>query len=277
MVSARLQLIAFVFPKSDPESNIFWSALMRLLGSLSHANVQDNHIIFAPVQPVGALPLTRFQQADVPMPQIVFSPNLPLDRTIGGLHIGANHPLQAVSQSPVTLPAYLSIQDLAERVSAHVTRLDHCGVNLSPALLDRSDWEELMQHCARSAALYRYPGEEWPFILPATEAEVMADIDQFVLGRAPKFEFVYADGPDHPLVQFNLDTDLSRAELEARFPAPEGQALPGLEEIFRTVYVTHPWPGVSIRFDLTYRSESGTSVWETGEWLVTNGERIRAA
>ena len=36
--------------------------------------------------------------------------------------------------------------------------------------------------------------------MPATEAELTGDIDQFVLGREPKFEFVYADGPDQPAV-----------------------------------------------------------------------------
>jgi hypothetical protein len=158
-----------------------------------------------------------------------------------------------------------------------VTRLDHTGINLSPSVVDRRNWQVLLHHCAASAALYRYPGENWPFIVPATQAELQGDIEHFVLGREPKFEFVYADGPDEPLLRFSLDTDLSRADLEARFPAPEGCVLPGLEDIFRTVYIAHPWPHLIIRCDLTYRSEDEPSDWATGEWLVTPGGRIRAS
>src|SRR4051794_36803914 len=141
MTPSRLQQIAFVFPKSNPESVTFWSALVRLLGSIPQAEVQHDRIAFAPTRPVGALPLTWFKQADVPIPRIVFSPDLPLDRTIGGLNIGGNHSPDTVSPSRATLPAYLSIQDLTERVSGHVTRLDHTGVNISPTMLGRTDWE----------------------------------------------------------------------------------------------------------------------------------------
>ncbi len=77
------------------------------------------------------------------------------------------------------------------------------------------------------------------------------------------------------MLQFSFGTDLSRAEIEARFPAPEGIAFPELEDIFRTVYVTHPWSHLITRFDLNYQSEDMVSDWDTGEWLVAYGGRIR--
>jgi hypothetical protein len=103
----------------------------------------------------------------------------------------------------------------------------------------------------------------------------MGDIQHKVLGREPKFELVYDARTPDPVLQFSLGTDLSRAEIEARFPAPEGIAFPDLGDIFRTVYVTHPWSQLSIRFDLNYQGEEGIPDWDTGEWLVAHGGRIR--
>lgn len=277
MVPSRLQQIVIVFPRQHPDAPTFWSSLVRLLGDIPQADVQQDRITFAPTHPVGALPCTRIEQDDVPCPQVIFSPALPLERTVGGLSIGdtRSHP-EIMQEEGTPSPAHLSIQDLAERLSGHVTRLDHSGVNVTPAMIDQQEWDTLMRHCASSAALYRYPGEQWPFILPATEEEMRADIGQFALGREPKFEFVYDTGPDQPIVQFSLDTDLMRAELETLFPDPEGMVIPGLEDIFRSVYIRHPWPGVILRFDLTYHSEGSASDWATGEWLAVNGARIRA-
>jgi hypothetical protein len=124
--------------------------------------------------------------------------------------------------------------------------------------------------------MYRYPtGEEWPFVLPSTTDEILGDIRDFVVGREPRFELVYDKGLAQTEWQFALWTDLTRAELELLFPEPEGITFPGLEEIFRVVPVIHPWPGLGIRFDLCYRIDDGPSDWETGEWLVTEGGRIR--
>jgi hypothetical protein len=72
-----------------------------------------------------------------------------------------------------------------------------------------------------------------------------------------------------------LWTNLARVDLEEMFPSPYGMTLPGLEDIFRTVYVPCDWPGLEIRFDLCYRVDDGPSTWETGEWLVRQGGRIR--
>ena len=122
---------------------------------------------------------------------------------------------------------------------------------------------------------YRYPtGEDWPFVLPSTSDELADDIGAFVVGREPRFELVYDEWQTRPEWQFSLWTDLSRAELDELFP--EGLTFPGLEEIFRVVRTRHPWKGLGIRFDLSYRTEGGGPTdWDTGEWLVTAGGRIR--
>lgn len=136
-----------------------------------------------------------------------------------------------------TQPAMLGMADLTSRLAGHVKRIDHTGVNLPASATSSEQWRNLVSAIASASTMYRYPtGEEW---------------------------------------QFALWTDLTRAELELMFPEPEGITLPGLEEIFRVVRTYHPWPGPGIRFDLCYRIENSPSDWETGEWLVTQGGRIR--
>jgi len=156
-----------------------------------------------------------------------------------------------------------------------VTRVDHTGVNLPTALFSTADWQALLAQFAAHAAVYRYPDAEWPFVLPSTADEFADDIATFVLGREPKFELVYDQWASVPIWQFALGTDLTRAELEQRFPPPEGWVIPELAEMFRSVTVAHPWPQLSFRLDLYYRSDGSVSDWDTGEWLVTEGGRMR--
>jgi len=125
------------------------------------------------------------------------------------------------------------------------------------------------------ANVYHYPtGEDWPFIIPATAKEFQRDIQHFVAGREPKFELVYDGWTAQPLLQFALGTNLTRPQLETLLPAPYGWVIPELADVFRSLFLAHPWPGLQIRFDLYYHSAE-LSNWETGEWLVKAGGRIR--
>jgi hypothetical protein len=272
----RLQEISFIFPNTEAESRAFFGTLVQLLGDLPQADVLDDYLHLSPTRPVGALPTTSFQSADVPIPQIVFAPAPQLNLTAGGIHLGVGNPPRPVPTAGDSTLAYLTVPEMAQRLRGHVTRLDHTGVNLPARLVERVRWDELLGQCAASAALYRYPGEDWPFILPSTEEEFNGDIHQFVVGREPKFEFVYDTWMTVPVLQFSLGTDLPRTEIEVRFPVPEGVALSGLEDVFRTVYVRHPWAQLVIRFDLNYQGEEAVSDWDTGEWLVLQGGRIRS-
>jgi hypothetical protein len=163
---------------------------------------------------------------------------------------------------------------IAKRLAGRIVAVDHTGVNLPTAQVDDERWGRLVRALGGASALYRYPdGEPWPFILPATDAEFNDDIRAFAPGRTPKFELVHDRWAPCPILQFALVTNLTREELEARFPDPYGVAFPDLGHLFRTVYVAHPWPGLLIRLDLTYRGP--VTDWDTGEWLVTMGGRLR--
>ncbi|TDC05498.1 hypothetical protein E1265_35415, partial [Streptomyces sp. 8K308] len=155
-------------------------------------------------------------------------------------------------------------------------RVDHPGVNVPTRLAPPERWRELVDALASASTMYRYPtGEEWPFVLPSTPDERRDDIRDFVVGREPRFELVHEEWLTEPHWQFALWTDLTRAELEGLFPEPEGFTFPELEDVFRVVPVVHPWSGLGIRFDLCYRVDDGPTDWETGEWLVTAGGRMR--
>ncbi|MFG2040237.1 hypothetical protein [Dactylosporangium sp. NPDC048998] len=170
----------------------------------------------------------------------------------------------------------VDMAELTRRLAGYVHAVDHTGVNIPAGVVPVTRWLDIVHSLAAISTMYRYPtGEPWPFVLPSTAAEFGDDIRVFVTGREPRFELVHDEWTAQPLWQFALYTDLSRAELEQRFPEPDGTAFPGLGEVFRAVTVRSPWPGLQVRFDLYYRHIGAPTDWETGEWLVTAGGRIR--
>jgi hypothetical protein len=273
--------IAFVFPHATAEELAFFDALCELLDDVSHTKTDADRIVFAPAAPLGALPAMIVQRGDVAHPTVVLDTAAPIDVRVDRFHLRsvAIAPLQPETKpdrQPPTASPRLAMDELARRLDGHIVRIDHMGVNVPTRAVARSAWDDLLRSLAVTTALYRYPtGEEWPFVVPATEEEFAGEITQFVAGREPKFELVYDGWAQCPVFQFSLETDQTRAQLEALFPDPEGEAFPDLGDIFRTVYVAHPWPDLLIRFDLNYRSDGEPSVWDTGEWLVAAGGRIR--
>ncbi|MBC9820423.1 hypothetical protein [Terrabacter sp. MAHUQ-38] len=269
----RLSEITFLLP-AKPDSGRFLGELRALLAEVAYADFAGSagtddlvgeRLTLTPPRPVGARPLTTFRLADVPAPELV-------------LDTGRSISLRGGDAPPDARPspAVVEMADLSRRLTGHVKRVDHTGVNLPTRVTSREAWDNLVGALASVSTMYRYPtGEEWPFVLPSTSDELLAGIHDFVVGREPRFELVHDEGLTQTEWQFALWTDLTRAELELLFPEPEGFTFPGLEEIFRAVPIRHPWPGLGIRFDLCYRIEDGPSDWETGEWLVREGGRIR--
>jgi len=273
----RLSEITFCLPATT-ESRAFLRELRLLLAEVPYAvsapsdgasgavvdGVVDgvvDRLTLSPPQPVGALPVTTIELADVAAPEVAFDTGLSLGVWSGGT---------------LDSSARVEMADLTRRLAGHVRRVDHTGVNLPADSTSAEQWRSLLSALGSTSTMYRYPdGEEWPFVLPSTSDELLDDIRDFVVGREPRFELVYAQGLERTEWQFALWTDLTRAELELLFPEPEGITFPGLDDIFRVVEIQHPWPGLGIRFDLCYRIEDGPSDWETGEWLVTEGGRIR--
>ena len=292
-----IQSIIYKLPTSSPNDQAFFESLKKLLLELSNAEVQeDGRIVIAALQPANALPHTIFAPLDVPFPQIHFDEASELSLNLGNLRINPesnDYKTEGSGFSQIltkqdSLGAYyelhtaahtiyrLDIKELVARLKGHIVRIDHTGLNLPSALVSREMWHSFTGNIAKQTNLYKYPtGEDWPFILPATQEEYETDIKQFPVGREPKFELVYDIYSPVPTIQIDIETDLTRPQVEALFPEPYGVSFPELADYFRTVYVHHDWRGLDIRFDIRFKNDKPDGDWETGKWLVIGGGRLK--
>lgn len=273
----RLTGVGFLFPVDRGEGRRFWDGLSDLMRQASGEDGPDGAVLFRPGRPRGSLPETSFAASTRGDPAVTLTTDVPIDIQLEGLHIRSLFVERGREAGYRAEPDDLvDMHEVLERLRGHVVRLDHTGVNMPSRLIARSTWDALIAGLATAAAVYRYPtGEDWPFVLPATSEELESEITEFPLERGPKFELVYDEYATIPGLQFDLETDLTRSELEVLFPEPYGTVFPDLGEFFRTVQVAHPWSGLTIRVDLRYRDDTGAETDDLAEWLVTEGGRIR--
>ncbi|WP_242771984.1 hypothetical protein [Brevibacillus parabrevis] len=279
----RLDLISYVFPNKHAAEKEWCYYFSQLLKEVPHFREADQ---LRPLFSGSAMPATDFRTGDAAFPAIVFhSPKafklkvadlLISDRKSAGIKLASLNSLHAELPQTQEQSAGIDISQLYHQLKGRLTGVDHTGVNIPVTLMPRPEWDKFLATLSTVCNLYRYPDEDWPFIIPAEAEEHATNITDFSVKRTPKFELVYDSYTAKPLFQFALETNISREEMEALFPAPNGFAIPGLEEIFRCVAIKSPWDhGLGFRFDLYYKAEGeGLSDWETGEWLIKNGGRI---
>lgn len=293
-----LSNIKYTLPSQTEGDRDFFRYLSAILLELSNATQQKGEIVIASSQPAGALPVTTLTQNAAPFPQLYFEGLEDLKLTLGNFcvnpevseyvidgkgfdkitvkrdSLGTYYALKAGKTTLYRLP----INELAKRLKGHITRIDHTGLNLPSALVTPEVWQQVVQKIAKSANLYKYPtGEDWPFILPVTKTEYNADITDFVVGREPRFELVYDMYSPVVTIQIDIETDLSRSEVERLLPEPYGISFPDLADFFRTAYVHHSWLGLAIRFDIRFKNDKLDGDWKTGKWLIKDGGRIASS
>jgi hypothetical protein len=289
-----LKNIAYIFPNSTVDSQTFFKQLIGLLIELPNAHIDEKgDLILTPLKPTGALPTTTFSQSDVPFPQLKLGDE-ENSLTVGNFRINPdttsnytpnNHGFDHILSKRDALGTYFEIHfassviyrlpmdNLIKRLKGHIMRIDHTGINIPSAQISNAAWSQFINNIAEQTNLYKYPTNDvWPFILPATEDEFKNDITQFPRHREPKFEIVYDTYDSSPTIQIDIETDLTRIEIEQLLPEPYGISFPEVADFFRTVYVHHEWSGLAIRFDIRFKSE-GPSDWDTGKWLVEDGGR----
>jgi hypothetical protein len=277
MIWSKLSRIAYMFPAEVPGAVEFFEHLAVLLGRDERSVVYEDLIVLSPADPPGARPETSFELAEIPIPKIVLETDLPVDTRVCNFYI---HGSEVAAETPpleIETPAsglsLMPLSALAERFEG-VLRLDHSGLNIPTGLYSEDDWQTLLRDFSTVADVYQYPtGQNWYFLLPSTEDEAGGGITRFPAQRSPKFELVYDEFAQAPVVQFQIETALSRAEVEERLPRPYGISFPDLGNIFRTVYVEHPWPNLLIRFDMSFVRE-GDAEGPLDEWLVKEGRRL---
>ncbi|WP_159888683.1 hypothetical protein [Paenibacillus puerhi] len=279
----RFHMITYVFPTSN-ETEREWSYFFyKLLKEIPSFNKEE---IFCSSFSETALPSTEFRTGNTTTPMIIFNTHEKIDMNVANLSI-CDKNSKSIKFSSLMVDGINSvnnyvtdantISNLFHQLKGRLTGIDHTGINIPVTKLQKSKWDELITKMSKISNLYKYPGEDWPFIIPADETEYLTDITRFAVKRTPKFEFVYDSYADRPIFQFALETNISKEDMERIFPDPIGFAIPGLENIFRSIFIQNPWEHeVAIRFDLYYKSTANELTdWETGEWLVTNGGRLK--
>lgn len=281
-----------------PRSTLDIGSLFQLLSSATNQiSGGDNYRLFGASQELR--PLTRLMAVESLAPQITLQlpDNLHRSWTLGNLIIGFNlpdvadiKPTTAASQPVVEKKKdeageycvirrnsgtyyQLTFGQLLSRFNHHIREADHFGICLGSKLMTRTDYEDFRGSIGRVINLHRYPtGEEWPFVVPSTNTEFFNGITQTGRPRNPKFEIVYHPYHVLPEIQLDLNTNLSREEIENLLPKPYGVSFPELADIFRTVYIYTGWNGVIFRVDLGFKSNNRGS--GLTDWLIKEGSRI---
>ncbi len=293
----RITEIALILPKGNDIAEAFFMHVIKLLQELPNSTQEENKLTFTVLSEANEyLPRMVIAKENVLFPQINFVGAPELSLKVGNFYLNPSGDekikllqYDSVEQAHDSHGEYwmvsvgdlqlgrLSTEQLYRRLTGHIVRLDHIGINLPATMVDHETWRQFIYKVAAQTAMYNYPtGEEWPFILPASKSEFEGDITTFFVGREPRFEFVYDTYTPIPEIQIDIETNLARGEVEELFPAPYGIAYGEMSQYFRTVYLYHAWRGLNIRFDIRYKSNK-PSEWETGEWLVEQGGRISSS
>lgn len=272
-----IERVTYNFPNLFKTDEAFFKGLVSLLSGVRGVTISSNHkeILMIPAFPKGALPVTEFVLSNTTaFPTINLGDQPELALQVGNLRINSLSQM-APPYVPKTHQNELDMQSVAEKLLGHVIRVDHTGFNLPKELLPQSEWDGFVAKVANASSLYKYPtGEPWLFILPSTTDENASDITDFSIGREPKIEMTH-DEIATPAIQLDIEVGLTRQELEALFPATYAFAIEGLEDSFRSLYVSHHWTDLRIRIDMRFKREESGLDWASGEWLVTDGGRVK--
>ena len=172
-------------------------------------------------------------------------------------------------------PRALSVDEVGARLRGEVHGVDHVGLDLPAARVDRARWRALLDPLAERALVLPFDAAgEIAFVVPATPRERARGLEDPAAPRKPKLELVRNPALALPMLGLALDTTLPLEELARRFPDPEGFFRPGNEAYFRTVLLAHPWPGLLVSLDLNSRE---TSALELARLLVEGGRTWREA
>lgn len=264
--------------------------LFRILSQLENIKKEERVLIGGRE---GLYPKLIFKKAEVVNPQISFVTDDAINDSwqVGDLELGFNLPEKKEVKIPRELKDceivrdklgkytrlrlgqnkynILSIEQLFDRFSGKLKGLNHAGVGLGQKIWARSDYAIFKKSIADRCNLYRYPtGEEWPFIIPSTDEELLNDISEELTKREPAFEIVYDKFPTKPHVQFDFDTWLPKNEVFALLPSPYGCSLAGLGDYMRTVFILTDWLGVIFRIDIRFREIPYN-------WIIKEGGRVR--
>lgn len=280
----RLNTIKFQFPCNTTEEADFYNSFIRILELLPNSRINNEQIELSAVFPKKALPITIFKKnKKIDYPCLTLDLKLKDEIVMDNFFIANDNYFlkkkKFVNKNSFSIKGTKPItpQLFYAKFKKHITRIDHTGINIPSRYISKNSFLSIIKGIAKHCNLYKYPiNDVWPFILPSNENEFNNDIKRFKFGREPKFEFVYDTYSKHPTIQIDIETKLSRKQVEKLLPKPYGISFDDLADVFRTVYLKHPWSGLFIRLDVRFKNKSkeSESHWTTGKWLVESGKRI---
>ncbi len=167
---------------------------------------------------------------------------------------------------------HLPLAIIAKRIASagKIATIDHLGVNfpwfqgLSP------DLKKLRAKLPDVSAYFRFPtGQDWDFILPATDQEIHSDSIDLDITRRPKLELVSFEKCSTPLVQIDCITTIAFNNLKMLFP--EGIVDEELKNVW--VYITTDME-LDLCLVLNGQTESDWSGFFSGHRLCDNNSLL---
>lgn len=248
----QLNTITIQLPQRD---RTFAAKLMSVLSVFAR---QENDSLHFAVSDKSFAPTISLEFASIAAPQAVFdlgdqAHTVPLANTTG-----QTRPPKIPFQS-------ITIDDFMDRIKDwQLARLDHVGFNLPwfkegvhPEIL------KLREALAPASAYYLFPtGENWDFILPASEEEIASGKIDLTKDRHPKFEIVSFDMTSTPLIQ--IDCAVKRPYEEIKQTFPEGIPEDHLKDTW--VAIQNPY-GIDIFFVIGELKEKDWSSFFDGHRL----------
>jgi hypothetical protein len=269
----RLRTIALLLPDKTNAEKQFFSEFIALLSSIPNSVKSGRTVRFSPQYPHGSWPTTVIRCSQNDEIQLRFLHNAETEVELDDSPIRRSLRSAKRHSTPERGKHKVDIAHLNGIFHDKLVSLDHIGLNVPSTIVSKAEYQDFVASLGKTCTFHHYPtGEDWDFVLPSSRTEWKHGISEFRPGREPKWEFVYDEYTQVPVVQLCLETKLTKKALCKLLPDPYGVSYSGLP--FRTVFINTPWRDFEIRYDMKAYSRNRENSWNTGAWLALRGKRL---
>jgi len=116
--------------------------------------------------------------------------------------------------SPIELSVFIN-----RMANIRINKLDHVGFNIPWFDGVSPDIITLRKELSDKSLYYLFPtGENWDFILPGSEQDIISNKANLTVPRYPKLEIVSFTKSSTPLIQFDISTNEKHDQIAKLFP-----------------------------------------------------------
>jgi hypothetical protein len=234
-----LNSITICLPKRDQDFE------EKFLSFLSQFGKRDNSSIDFKISDKSYVPRISFKFAACSAPQAIFDASKTIE-------VGITNTTGQTRKSPFIYSSISLDEFIFRAKELSFEFLDHAGFDVPWFDGVHPDINKLRDFLPEECLYSRYPtGEDWDFIIPATQKEIATrELDYRVI-RRPKFEIVFLNYSSTPIVQFDVSVKESFEEIRKIFP--EGYPDNSLKNAW--IYVENPY-GIEICFVVGHRGNA---------------------